>query len=212
MPINLSTADRVLVLGHVDANHLLVIAKERLGHGLGELCFANASRSEKQEHAVRAIEPVLERPFVQHQPSRNGGNRLPLTDHAPLQPDIDALEAIGYVAEHHVLGNLRRVRDNRDDVCRPHFPSAIHLRSHGRGIKPADHLVGEMLMSRIPRRHLEGRLEGFIENANAIVTLQPRPQADEHAPSFLDSRLGHVDAPESAVRAHHPRACAPCTR
>ena len=72
MPISLSTAtDAVLVLGHVDADHLLVVAEQELGHRLRQLGLADAGRSEEQQHAVGPIEPVLQRPLVQHQPARD---------------------------------------------------------------------------------------------------------------------------------------------
>ena len=44
----------VLVFGHVDADHLLLVAEQELGDGLGELGLADAGRAEEQQHAVRA--------------------------------------------------------------------------------------------------------------------------------------------------------------
>ena len=70
MPISLSTATAaVLVLGHVDADHLLLVAEQELGDRLRELGLADAGRAEEQQHAVGPIEAVLERALVQHQPA-----------------------------------------------------------------------------------------------------------------------------------------------
>ena len=83
MPISLSTDDRaVLVLGHVDADHLLLVAEQELGDRLRELGLADAGRAEEQQHAVGTIEAVLERPLVQHQPARHGVDRVLLADDA----------------------------------------------------------------------------------------------------------------------------------
>ena len=69
MPISLSTDDRtVLVFGHVDADHLLLVAEQEFGDRLRELGLADAGRAEEQQHAVGAIETVLQRSLVQHEP------------------------------------------------------------------------------------------------------------------------------------------------
>jgi len=51
---------------------------------------------------------------------------LALSLHAPLfaEPRFHVAEAIGHLAEHHVLGNLCHFRDDVDDVVRGHFPTA----------------------------------------------------------------------------------------
>jgi hypothetical protein len=116
----------VLVLRHVDAHHLLVIAEQGLGDGLGQLGLADTGRTQEQEHAVRPIEAVLE---------------------PALQAGFDVFETIGDIAEDHVFGNLRRVRDDLHDIFRPHVPSGIHLRAHGRRIQPPDHFVRQMLVT-----------------------------------------------------------------
>ena len=55
MPISLSTRDAaVLILGHVDADHLLLVAEQELGDRLRQLGLADAGRAEEQQHAVRA--------------------------------------------------------------------------------------------------------------------------------------------------------------
>ena len=53
----------VLILGHVHANHLLLVAEQECRDRLRELGLADAGRAEEQQHAVRPIEAVLERPL-----------------------------------------------------------------------------------------------------------------------------------------------------
>ena len=76
MPISLSTADAVLVLRHVDANHLLFVTEQELGDRLGQLGLADAGRTKEEQHAVRTIEAVFERTLVEHQPVRQCVDRL----------------------------------------------------------------------------------------------------------------------------------------
>ena len=99
----------VLVLGHVDADHLLVVAEQELRDGLRQLRFADAGRTEEQQHAVGTIETILERTLIEHEPLRHGAHGVVLADHALLQRRLDVLEPIGDVAIDHVLGNLRRM-------------------------------------------------------------------------------------------------------
>ena len=75
----------VLILGHVDANHLLFVAEQERRDRLRELGLADAGRAEEQQHAVRAVEAVLERALVQHQPARDGADGLLLADHTLLK-------------------------------------------------------------------------------------------------------------------------------
>ena len=75
----------VLILGHVDADHLLLVAEQERRDRLRELGLADAGRAEEQQHAVRPIESVLERALVQHQPARDGADGLLLADDALLQ-------------------------------------------------------------------------------------------------------------------------------
>ena len=109
MPISLSTRDRaVLILRHVEADHLLLVAEQERRDRLRQLGLADAGRSEEQQHAVGPIETVLERPLVQHQPPRDRVDRAALPDHPLAEPLLEVAEAVGHVAEHHVFGNASR--------------------------------------------------------------------------------------------------------
>ena len=68
--------------------------------------------------------PSLSGPLFSTSRRATALTRLLLPDDALLQRALDVLEAIGDVAEDHVLGNLRRVRDDRDDVVALRPPSA----------------------------------------------------------------------------------------
>ena len=93
----------VLVLGHVDADHLLLVAEQERGDRFCQLCLADAGRPEEQQHAVGSIEAVFQRSLVEHQPPRHGADGVRLTDDALLQLGLDVVEAIRHVAVDHVL-------------------------------------------------------------------------------------------------------------
>ena len=125
-------------------------------------------------------------------------DRFVLTDDTLSEAAVDVLEPIADVAEHHVLGNLRGMRDHLDDVVRGDFPAPIDLRPHSRGVEPADDLVGHVEMTLIARRHLQRGLDGLVDDADRVVALETRPDAVEDSPGFLDRRLGDVHRAETA--------------
>ena len=186
-----------LVLGHIDADHLLLVAEQELGDGLGQLRFPDAGRSEKHQHAIGPIEAVLERALVQHEPVRERLHRLLLTDHTLLQPRLDLLETIADIAEHHVARHLRGVCDHLDYVGRPDVPPPINLCANRSGVEPANDLVRQVKVSLVPRRHLERRLDRVVHEAHGIVALEPRPEVVEDPPRRFERRLGHVHRPEA---------------
>ena len=95
MPISLSTDTRtVLVLGHVDADHLLLVAEQELGHRLGQLGLADAGRAQEQQHAVGPVEPALERSLVEHQAVRQRAHRLTLPHDAAGRDGFEVLEPL----------------------------------------------------------------------------------------------------------------------
>ena len=131
--------------------------------------------------------PSLSGPLFSTSRRATARDRVRLADDARLQARFDVLEAIGDVAEHHVLGNLRRVRDHRDDVVLLHFPAAIDLGADGGRVEPADHLVGQVQVAHVARRQLERRLDRLVEQAHRVVALEARPQAVENLPRLLDA-------------------------
>ena len=79
-----------------------------------------------------------------------------------------------------------------------HFPAAIDLGADRGGVEPADHLVGQVQVPLIARRHLERRLDRLVEQAHRVVALEARPQVVEDAPRLLDGRLGDLHRAEAA--------------
>ena len=71
-----------------------------------------------------------------------------------------------------------------------HLPAAVDLGAHRGGVEPADDLVGQVQVPHVARRHLERRLDRFVEQADRVVPLEPRPQVVEDPPRLLDRRLG----------------------
>ncbi len=79
-----------------------------------------------------------------------------------------------------------------------HFPPAIDLGAHGRGIEPPDHLVGHVQMPLVPRRHLQRRLDRIVHEADRVISLEARPDVVKNATRLLDRRLAHAHGAEAA--------------
>ena len=142
-------------------------------------------------------------------PPRDGGDRIALAHDPRLQLLLDVLETIGDVAKHHVLGNLRDVRDHRDDVVFGDVAATIDFGADRGGVEPADHLVGQVQVAHVARRQLERRLNRLIKHMHGVVALQARPQVVEDVPRlvFLDVFLvlaerGGGDHSDLAAREH----------
>lgn len=72
------------VLGHVDADEHVVVAKELLGEGFGELRLADARGAQEEEGARRLLGVAGARARPDHGVG-HGADRLVLADHALLQ-------------------------------------------------------------------------------------------------------------------------------
>src|SRR5215213_139280 len=107
-------ADRVLlhVLGHVDADHRLLVAEEELGERAGELGLADPGGAEEDERAGRALR-VLQAGAGAADRLRDGGDRDLLADHALVEFLLHADQFLGLG-----LGELedRDTGPHRDDV------------------------------------------------------------------------------------------------
>ena len=188
----------VLILGHVHANHLLLVAEQERRDRLGELGLPDAGRAEEQQHSVGAIESVFQRPLVQHQPARDGPDRVLLADDALLETLLDVLEAIGDVAVDHVLGDLSGVRNDRHHILLVDLPPAVHFGAHGSRVEPSDDLVGQMQVPHVARRHVERGFERLVEHADRVVSFQARAEVVENPPRFFKRRLGDEHRTEAA--------------
>ena len=67
------------------------------------------------------------------------------------------------------------------------LPAAVDLGAHRRGVEPADHLVRQVQMTLVARRHLERRLDRIVQQAHRVVALEARPDVVENAARFLDA-------------------------
>ena len=153
---------------------------------------------EEEQHAVGAVEAVLQRPLVQHEAARHGVDRLALPDHARAERLLDVAEAVGDLAEHHVLRNARDLRNDLDDVLPVHFPAAVDLRLHRGGVEPADDLVGQLQVPHVAGRHLERGLDRLVLDPDRVVALEARPQVVEDRPRLFDRRLVDLHGAEAA--------------
>ena len=79
----------VLIFRHVDADHFLLVAEQELGDRLRQLRLADAGRAEEEQDAVGPVEAVLQRTLVQHEPPRDGVDRLALSDDARAESLLD---------------------------------------------------------------------------------------------------------------------------
>ncbi len=192
----MSTATPVLVFGHVDADHFLVVAKQVLGNRLCELRLADAGRPEEKQHAVRTIESILERALVQNHPASHGFHRIGLADHALAQLLRDVAEPIRHVADDHVFRDTGRLRDHRDNIRCAYVGTAIDLSAHRRRVEPADGLVGQPQMAQVARRQVQRRLDGVVVDPHAVVPLEAWADVAEDPPRLVDRRLGDLHRSE----------------
>jgi hypothetical protein len=75
----------LLILGHVDAHHRVLIVEQELRERTGELGLADARRSQKDETAQRAVR-ILQSGARAANGVRDRGHGLVLADHALVQP------------------------------------------------------------------------------------------------------------------------------
>ena len=120
MPISLSTPTAPSWYSDMSTRIIFFSSPNRNSrHRLRQLGLADAGRAEEQQHAVGPIEAVLQRALVQHQPARDGVDRLPLADDARRRGAPRCRwKRSRDLAEHHVFRNLRDLRDHLDDVAR----------------------------------------------------------------------------------------------
>src|SRR6185503_4505877 len=97
----------VLLLRHVDAHHLIVIAKHELSYGLSQFRLANAGWAEEQQHSIRLVKVFLERDLVETEPLGYGFYGFPLADHTGAERALHMRKAVVGVAENHIARDTR---------------------------------------------------------------------------------------------------------
>ena len=188
----------VLVFRHVDADHFLLVAEEELGHRLRQLGLAHTRRPEEQQHAIGTIESVLQRPLVEDQPPRDSVDRLTLPDDTAAEAGFHVAEPGRDFAEDHVFGDLRDLRNHVDDIGRRDLPATSDFGLDGGGVEPADHLVRQLQVAHVARRHLECGLDRLVLDPHRVVPFEPRAQVEQDVPRLLDRRLVDLHGPEAA--------------
>ena len=83
----------LLVLGHVDPDHRLLVVEQELGQRPRQLGLAHAGRSEEEEAAERAVGILQTGPGAADR-VRHGVDRLVLTDDALVQPLLHVNELL----------------------------------------------------------------------------------------------------------------------
>ena len=196
----LDTDRAVAVFRHVDAHHLLFVAKHELGDRLGQLGLADAGWSKEQEHTVGFVMRLFQWSFVQPQTLRDCLDCSLLTNYATAQHRFDHRKSIARVAEDHVARNTRLLRDDFDDVLRldDHFLRFVDLDLNRGRIEPADRLVGKMEIANVFWRHLESHVDGVVRDLDGVVLFQTRTQTEQNLARFGYRRLDDFDEPETA--------------
>src|SRR5262249_50543715 len=143
-PNELLNRDRsVLILGHVDAYHLLFVPEHKLRDRFCQLSLTHAGWSEKQQHAIRFVEVLFQWALVQSQSLGNRFYGLLLADHSRREGLFHLCETILCVAKDHVPRNPRLLTDHFDHVLASNLKSVslVNLDSHRSGIEPTNHFV-----------------------------------------------------------------------
>lgn len=116
------TSHRVLllILGHIDANHVVLVVEQILRKRAGEFGFADASRAEEGETADRAVRILQSCAGTNHR-FRNSRYRFILPDHAPMQLIFQLEQLLHFAFEEARNGNTRPAADYCRDILLAHF-------------------------------------------------------------------------------------------
>ena len=109
--------DRVLllVLGHVDADHGLIVVEHELGERPGELRLADAGRAKEHEGAERAI-GILQAGARAADGIGHRVDRFVLADDAPVQPLFHVNQLLHFAFHHPAHGDVGPLAHDVGDV------------------------------------------------------------------------------------------------
>ena len=109
--------DRVplLVLGHVEPHHRVLVVEHELGERTCELGLADAGRAEEDERADRPVR-ILQTGARAAERVRDRLDRLVLADDALVEPLLHVDELLGLALEQPVDRDARPARDDGGDV------------------------------------------------------------------------------------------------
>ena len=105
---------RLLVLAHVDGDHVLLAAVERLGERQRGLRLADARRADQHEHAD-GLARVVELRARRLDALGDGVEAVALADHAPVERVGELEHALDFVLHHAADRDAGPVRDDRGD-------------------------------------------------------------------------------------------------
>ena len=105
----------LLILGHVDANHRVLIVEQELGKRARELGLADAGRAQKDETAERAIRILQAGPCAANGVC-HGANRLILSHDSLMQALFHMDELLDFAFHQAADGNVRPLADDIGDV------------------------------------------------------------------------------------------------
>ena len=195
-------AHRVLlhVLGHIQADHGVLIAVDRGGQGPAQLRLAHAGGAQEQEAAHRAAGVLQAHPAAADGPG-HGADRLVLADDALLQLLFQALEPLALALVQRAEGDLRPQGHHLGHIRRSDRPpAALHMDGSRRLIQQVDGLIRQKAVVDIAHGKLIGRCQGLLIQADPMVLLQGGPQALEHFHGLLPARLRHLHRLEAPLQ------------
>ena len=105
----------LLILGHVDPDHGVLVVEEELGQRACQLGFAHARRTEKHEAAERAVRVLQPRPCAANGIG-DGLNGLVLSHDAQVQPFFHVDELLNLSLHETADRNMRPLADDFGDV------------------------------------------------------------------------------------------------
>ena len=200
-------ADRValLVLGHVQPDHGLLVVEEALRERLGQLRLAHARGAEKDEGADGAARILEARAGAAHGPGE-GGDGAVLPDHALVQQVLEAQQLLALALPEAGHGDARHLAHERGDVRLAHAPALRVARLlplddalAGGLVDEVDGLVRQVALGQVARREAHRGIEGVVADGHAVVVLVAGAQAAQDGQRVLRRGLLHVDGGEAPL-------------
>ena len=100
-----------LILGHIHRDHVLLTAVQQIGQLTRCFRFADAARSDQQEHTHR-LDRIIQPGAIAAHAARNRIQRLILSDDACLQSLMQMQYGLLFIIEHATQRNTRPIRQH----------------------------------------------------------------------------------------------------
>jgi len=107
---------------------------------------------------------LFQRSFVQSQPLGYSFNRFLLSNNTLCDILVHQRKAIVCIAEYHVSGNARFLRDYVDHMLGFYHQSLrfIYFNLYRRGVQPADSFVGQVQVPNVFRSHFQSHVDCVV--------------------------------------------------